>query len=87
MSAESGVRTADTGATVKRTNPDRNEPMDESPSGRSITIWTVVEVRRRPGLDGRELLAGGDIRVTGWQYRGFVISDATGIVRAPSVRS
>ncbi len=63
------------------------KPMDESPSGRSITIWTVVEVRRRPGLDGRQLLTGSDIRVTGWQHRAFVISDALGIVRAPSVRS
>ena len=43
--------------------------MDESPSGCSLTIWTVVEARRRPDLDGRELLGGVDIRTTGWQHR------------------
>jgi hypothetical protein len=48
-------------------------PMDESPSGRSITIWTVVEVRRRLGLDGRRLLADSDIRIIGWQHLAFVI--------------
>jgi hypothetical protein len=63
------------------------KPMDESPSGCSITIWTVVEVRRRPGLDGRRLLADSDIRIIGWQHLAFVISDATAIVRAPGVRS
>jgi len=39
-------------------------------------------VRRRPGLDGRTLLADSDIRIIGWQHLAFAISDATAIVRA-----
>jgi hypothetical protein len=60
--------------------------MDESPSGCSLTIWTVVEARQRPDLDGRRLLGGIDTLTVGWQHRVPAIAGTGGNLRAPGVR-
>jgi hypothetical protein len=68
-------------------NADRNETDGRVAIGCSLTIWTVVEARRRPGLDGRKLPGGIDIRTTGLQHRAPVIPGAGRDLRAPGVRS
>ena len=68
-------------------NADRNQADGQVAIGCSLTICTVVEVRRKPGLDGRRLLGGIDTRATGWQHRAPVILGASSDLRAPGVRS
>jgi hypothetical protein len=55
--------------------------------GCCLTIWTVEEVRPKPGLDGRKLLGGIDTRAAGWQHLAPVIPGAGRDLRASGVRS
>jgi hypothetical protein len=85
-----GVWRAQVDTSVRRpsgANADRNETNGPVSIGCSLTIWTVVEARPRPGLDGRKLLGGIDIRTTGWQHRAPVIFGASRDLRASGVRS
>ena len=68
-------------------NAERNETDGRVAIGCSLTIWTVIEARRRSGLDGRKLPGGIDIRTIGWQHRAPVIPRAGSDLRATGVRS
>jgi hypothetical protein len=57
--AKFGAHPADAGALwPSGANADLNETDGRVAIGCSLTIWTVVEVRRKSGLDGRKLLGG-----------------------------